>query len=96
MPPATPFAPGHVTVAPRRHVPCFYDLDVQEQRALWNLVGSIKAEIERSLRISTFRVGFEDAEPGTPGHAMVHVVPVAPGQSIDLPHGIEWIRDDAT
>ena len=94
MPPPSSFAPGHVTIAPRRHVPCFYDLDVQEQRAVWNLVGSIKGEIERSLRITNFRVGFADAEPGTQGHAMVHVVPVAPGVILDLPHGIEWISED--
>jgi len=92
--PTTPIVTGHITVAPRRHVGSFYDLDVQEQRAVWNLVGSIKADIARSLEITTFRVGFADAEPGTDGHAVVHVVPNASGASLKLPESIEWVTDD--
>jgi diadenosine tetraphosphate (Ap4A) HIT family hydrolase len=34
VPPAQPLTPGHVVVAPRRHVAGFYDLDVEEQRGL--------------------------------------------------------------
>ena len=63
----------------------------EQSGILWAL---IKAEIERSLQLTTFRVGFADAEPETSGHAIVHVVPVAPSQSLHLPGGIEWIRDD--
>ena len=91
--PAAPIVTGHITVAPRRHVGSFYDLDVQEQRAVWNLVGSVKAEIARSLGIATFRVGFADAERGTDGHAVVHVVPNASGEFLQLPESIEWVAD---
>jgi hypothetical protein len=41
------------------------DLDVQEQRAVSNLVGSVKAEI--ALRIAAFRVGLVAAVPEADG-----------------------------
>jgi len=92
IPPAVPIARGHVTIVPRRHVQRFYGLDVQEQNAVWSLVGSVKAEIVRTLRISKFRVGFADDEPS--GHALVHIVPIGLGDSPHLPGGIEWVKDD--
>ena len=33
VPAAQPLTPGHVVVAPRRHVAGFYDLDVEEHHA---------------------------------------------------------------
>src|SRR5216683_1057376 len=77
VPPAEPLTSGHVVVASKRHVPSFYDLDVQEQRAVWDLVQAIRDEILRALSVDTVHIGFADAEPGGNGHAVVHVVPNA-------------------
>ena len=93
VPPETSITPGHVTIVPRRHVPGFYDLDVQEQRAVWDLVGSVKAEMAKSMGIASVQLGFEDSPPGIDGHAVVHLVPVRAGRVPNLPGGIEWVAD---
>src|SRR5258708_894932 len=37
-----PLAPCHAVIAPRRHVAAFYDLDVEEQRMIWESIGEIR------------------------------------------------------
>jgi diadenosine tetraphosphate (Ap4A) HIT family hydrolase len=80
-----------MVVAPRRHVSSFYALDVGEQRALWGLVSEIRARLSRSMRIDGFDLGFADFPEGGDGHALVHVVPRVPGETVVLPAGIEWV-----
>ena len=41
MPHPSPLASCHVVVAPRRHVAEFYDLDVGEQRQIWEVLGEL-------------------------------------------------------
>ena len=94
VPPGAPLTAGHVIVAPRRHVAFFYDLDVQEQRAVWDLVGVVRKRITESLKVGTVHIGFADAELEEDGHACVHVVPNVPGEHLELPGGIEWVVDD--
>jgi diadenosine tetraphosphate (Ap4A) HIT family hydrolase len=93
MPHPDPHASCHVVVAPRRHVATFYDLDVQEQRMLWDLVGEIRKRIALSLKVDGFDVGFSDASPEDEGaaHAHIHVLPRIPGEVIELPPGVQWV-----
>lgn len=88
-----PLTPCHIVIAPRRHVAAFYDLDVQEQRMVWDMVGEIRKRIESSLKVEGFDIGFEDGSPydQDPAHALVHVVPRTPGAAVKLPAGIEWV-----
>ena len=89
VPPSNPLTSCHVVVAPKRHVETFYDLDVEEQRAVWLLVKEIRTRITASLKVEAFSVGFADG-----GHAHVHVVPRSPGESVVLPSGIDWVNPD--
>ncbi len=89
VPSAQPLTACHVVVAPVRHVETFYDLDVQEQQAVWALVQEIRVRISASLQVEAFYVGFADGN-----HAHVHVVPRGPGESLNLPEGIEWVEPD--
>ena len=93
MPHPEPLASCHVVVAPRRHVATFYDMDVQEQRMLWDLVEEIRKRIAVSLKVEGFDIGFSDAPPGDDGsaHAHVHVLPRIPGESIELPAEVQWV-----
>lgn len=79
-----------MVVAPRRHVSSLYALDVGEQQELWALVTEIRNRLARSMRIESFHLGFVDF-PGGESHAFVHVVPRVPGESVELPAGIEWV-----
>jgi diadenosine tetraphosphate (Ap4A) HIT family hydrolase len=92
VPHTNPLASCHVLVAPRRHVAAFYDLDVQEQRMIWDALGQIRERIKASLNVTGFDVGFVDAPPGDDSaHAYVHLIPRIPGESYDKPRGVEWV-----
>ena len=82
-----------MVVIPRRHVRAFYDLDVEEQRVLWQLVNEIRTRISSSLVVKEFAVGFLDGAPASDGHASVQVIPRTPDDGIDLPPGIQWVKD---
>jgi diadenosine tetraphosphate (Ap4A) HIT family hydrolase len=83
----------HVLVAPRRHVATFYDLDVQEQRMIWDALGQLRDRISSSLNVEGYDVGFVDAPAGDDGsaHAYVHLIPRIPGESYEKPRGVEWV-----
>ena len=93
VPHPMPLIKFHIVVFSRRHVAGFYDLDVQEQRAVWSLVGEVRKRIAESLRVTGFNIGFQDGSPGdeNPAHALVHVVPRVPGQPVKLPGGADWV-----
>jgi diadenosine tetraphosphate (Ap4A) HIT family hydrolase len=88
VPAAQPVTPGHVVVAPRHHVGGFYDLDVEEQRGLWDLGAEVRRHVVAALHVESAAIGFEDCEEDQ-GHTHVHVVPRRPG--VELPDGIEWV-----
>jgi diadenosine tetraphosphate (Ap4A) HIT family hydrolase len=91
VPHPKPLATCHMVVAPRRHVPSFYALDVAEQREIWALVTEIRTRLLRSMRIDGFYLGFVDSPCGSESHAVVHVVPSVSGELVVLPPGIEWV-----
>jgi diadenosine tetraphosphate (Ap4A) HIT family hydrolase len=92
VPHPKPLTTCHIVIAPRRHVTGFYDLDVQEQRMVWDMVGQVWKRIASSLKVKGFDIGFQDGSPydDDPAHAIVHVVPRTNG-AVKLPPGIEWV-----
>jgi diadenosine tetraphosphate (Ap4A) HIT family hydrolase len=94
LPHPNPFAACHVVVAPTRHAAAFYDLDVKEQRAVWDLVLDIRRRIVDALPVDTFSIGFADGA-GEDAHTHVHLVPRTRGEHIALPAGIEWVDAEA-
>ena len=93
LPHPHPFAPCHVVVAPRRHVAAFYDLDVQEQRMIWDALAQLCLRITASMAVEGFDAGFVDSPAGDPRdfHTYVHLVPRIAGQRADLPNDVEWV-----
>jgi diadenosine tetraphosphate (Ap4A) HIT family hydrolase len=82
----------HVIVAPRRHVPAFYDLDVKEQRVIWDILGELRERISGSLKVNGFDAGFVDVPAGVePAHTHVHLIPRVPSESVERPAGAEWV-----
>jgi diadenosine tetraphosphate (Ap4A) HIT family hydrolase len=97
VPHASPLGSCHVIVAPRRHVAAFYDLDVQEQRMIWDALAQLRQRITAALVVEGFDVGFADAPNGDDGsgHAIVHLIPRIPGESVERPSGVEWVDLDS-
>jgi len=92
----TPLVTFHTVVAPRRHAAAFYDLDVQEQRMIWNAIGALRTRIAESIQVEGFDVGFADGAPEDPeAHGCVHLVPRIPGRRVKLPGGMEWVDLDS-
>jgi diadenosine tetraphosphate (Ap4A) HIT family hydrolase len=92
LPHPHPLTACHMVVAPRRHVRAFYDLDVQEQRILWELVTEIRNRISAVLVVKGFEVGFVDG-PTSDAHAYVQVIPRTDGDDLELPHDVEWVTE---
>src|SRR5260370_18029293 len=88
-----PLASCHLVVAPRRHVAAFYDLDVQEQRMIWNALDQLRRRISASLSVEGFDAGFVDAPAGDEldFHTHVHLVPRIAGHRVALPRDAEWV-----
>jgi diadenosine tetraphosphate (Ap4A) HIT family hydrolase len=93
LPHPHPITSCHVAVAPRRHVSTFYELDVEEQHFLWDMVGEIRKRITSALKVEGFDIGFEDAPPGGAGHALIHVLARSQGDFVRLPEGVQWVHD---
>jgi diadenosine tetraphosphate (Ap4A) HIT family hydrolase len=82
-------------VVPRRHVAAFYDLDVGEQRHVWEVMGLLRDRIASTLPVQGFDVGFQDGDAGDQdAHAVIHLVPRVGGARVTLASDIEWVNLD--
>jgi len=88
-----PIGPCHLMVAPRRHVPAFYDLDLQEQRQLWDALAELRLRIAATIVVMGFDAGFVDAPRGQEDtfHTFIHLVPRIQNHPSLLPPGPEWV-----
>ena len=88
-----PLTPGHTLVVSRRHVNRFFELDVEEQQILWQIVGAVQKAIMTAASVEGFSIGFADFPEGNDGHAHIHVLPRRSGDQLKLPEGIDWVVD---
>jgi diadenosine tetraphosphate (Ap4A) HIT family hydrolase len=88
--PKNAVAACHIVVAPRRHVAGFYDLDVQEQRVIWETLRELRERIRQSLQVTGFDAGFVDCQ-SEPAHTHVHLIPRGPAETYERPGGAEWV-----
>jgi diadenosine tetraphosphate (Ap4A) HIT family hydrolase len=88
-----PIARFHILIVPSRHVSAFYDLDVQEQHAIWEIIGEIQKKLAGEMELLGVDIGFEDGK-SEQAHAHVHVVPRTAGQTVQLPHDVEWVYSE--
>jgi diadenosine tetraphosphate (Ap4A) HIT family hydrolase len=93
VPHPNPLGPCHLIVAPRRHVAAFYDLDVQEQRMIWETISQLCRRIAESVATEGYDAGFVDSPVGREPsfHAYLHLVPRVPGRQVALPSDAEWV-----
>jgi diadenosine tetraphosphate (Ap4A) HIT family hydrolase len=85
--------PCHVVVAPRRHVAAFYELDVQEQRVIWDALRELRRRVAESIPVEGFDAGFVDVAAGVePAHTHVHLIPRIPGRPVERPVRAEWVN----
>ena len=90
VPHPQPLVRFHFVIAPTRHVTAFYDLDVQEQRAIWGIIGESQKRLAAEMDLLGIDIGFEDGESER-DHARVHIVPRTRDAQVALPGGVEWV-----
>jgi diadenosine tetraphosphate (Ap4A) HIT family hydrolase len=97
---AYPVSPGHSLVIPVRHVTDFFDLDPDEQSAVWRVVAEMIHRLAAEYSPDGFNVGLNVGEAAgqTVAHAHVHVIPRFAGDVPDprggvrrvIPHLADW------
>ena len=88
-----PLTTGHTLVVSRRHVGEFFELDVEEQQIMWQIVGAVQKAILKAAPVEGFSIGFSDFPENGDGHAHIHVLPRREGDQLMLPEGIDWVVD---
>ena len=83
-----PYNPGHLMVAPYRHVPSLEDLTPEEALELWELTVKSMRALRKAFSPHGFNVGVNVgrvAGAGFEGHVHVHVVPRWNGDTNFMP-----------
>ena len=90
-----PVSDGHTLVLPRRHVQSVFELAVEEQQEVWNLVAEVRDRLRSTLGSvpDGFNVGPNDGVQAgqTVTHAHVHVIPRYKNDMPDPRGGIRWV-----
>ena len=96
FPGAYPLTEGHTLVVPRVHVSSLYELNIEQQSSVWELVAEVRQRLLVGLKPDAFNIGVNDglAAGQTIDHAHVHVIPRWNGDVADPRGGIRWILDD--
>jgi diadenosine tetraphosphate (Ap4A) HIT family hydrolase len=91
-----PVSRGHTLVICRRHEPDFFQLDHDEQAAVWRLVADVRQRLFAELSPAGFNVGLNAgaAAGQTVAHAHVHVIPRYDGDVDDPRGGVRAVIPD--
>ncbi|MGO9302638.1 MAG: HIT family protein [Candidatus Korobacteraceae bacterium] len=90
---AHPVTEGHTLVVPRLHVTSIYQLSVQDQAALWVMVGQVREALIRRFAPDGINIAVNDglAAGQTIDHAHIHIIPRRNGDVPDARGGVRNI-----
>lgn len=90
---AFPVNPGHTLIVPRRHVAWLFDLDPDEQEALWRLLPEVKQRLDARHSPAGYNIGVNvgAAAGQTVGHVHIHLIPRYAGDVEDPRGGVRWV-----
>jgi len=88
-----PVTEGHTLVIPKRVVATWFEATREEQRAILDLVGEVKHQLDQELHPDGYNVGFNDGEAAgqTVMHLHVHVIPRYRGDMDDPRGGVRHV-----
>ncbi len=87
---AFPVNPGHTLIIPKRHTETWFDATEDERRSIFELVDSVKRELDAELNPDGYNVGLNVGEAAgqTVMHLHVHVIPRFAGDVEDPTGGV--------
>jgi diadenosine tetraphosphate (Ap4A) HIT family hydrolase len=90
---AFPVSEGHTLIVPRKHVASLYDLPINEQATLWQLVGEVRGYLFQKYHPDGFNIGINDGQAAgqTVMHSHIHVIPRQAGDDPDPRGGIRRV-----
>ena len=93
LPDAFPVSGGHTLVIPRKHVASLFDLSLDEQAAIWQLVADARHQLQQRFHPDGFNIGVNDGQAAgqTVMHAHIHIIPRYSGDRDDPRGGIRWV-----
>jgi ATP adenylyltransferase len=86
-----PVTPLHTLILPRRHVPCYFDLETDEKRAIDELLDvTQRAVLADDPDVAGFNIGVNIGKVAgqTIFHCHVHLIPRRPGDAVYPEGGI--------
>ncbi|MCA9716708.1 MAG: DEAD/DEAH box helicase family protein, partial [Myxococcales bacterium] len=88
-----PVSDGHTLVIPRRVVATWFDASREEQVALFDLVETVKRQLDATLKPDGYNVGFNAGQAAgqTVDHLHVHVIPRYEGDVDDPRGGVRFV-----
>jgi diadenosine tetraphosphate (Ap4A) HIT family hydrolase len=83
-----PVSPGHSLIIPKKHVSTVFELPVEEYRACFDLIRTVREHLEREHRPDGFNIGVNCGSVAgqTVPHAHVHLIPRYAGD-VSRPRG---------
>jgi len=84
---------GHVLVVPRRHVADYFDMTIDEQRAIMGLLNEAQASIRKQHAPDGFNIGVNIGKAAGQArmHVHVHLIPRYAGDVPDPRGGIRCV-----
>ena len=91
-----PISPGHTLIIPKRHVASFFELTVEEQSAMLELLAQMRQRLLKERNPDGFNIGINDgaAAGQTVMHLHIHLIPRYAGDQPDPRGGVRWIFPD--
>ena len=92
-----PLTPGHTLIIPKRHIASFFELTVEEQVAIFELLTEMRERLRESSSVPDgFNIGINDgaAAGQTVMHLHLHLIPRYAGDQTDPRGGVRWIFPD--
>ena len=88
-----PISPGHTLVIPKRHIPDYFDLTVEEQNELWQLVNRCKVILQDRFHPDGFNIGINVGEMAGQSifHVHIHLIPRYEGDVKNPKGGVRHI-----
>lgn len=88
-----PLTRGHRLIVSRRHEPDLFSLSEAEQRAMWELIKTVKSALDEEFRPDAYNIGINAGrEAGqTVFHVHLHLIPRYRGDVTDPRGGMRWI-----
>jgi ATP adenylyltransferase len=86
-----PVTPLHTLILPKRHVPCYFDLETDEKRAIDELLDAAqRAVLADDPDVAGFNIGVNIGKVAgqTIFHCHVHLIPRRPGDAVYPEGGI--------